>query len=55
MKDLCQNPYDAVALVIRVPIVELLEVIEIGVAGGEVLSFTQTPRDFGFESPEGSG
>ena len=49
VEDLRENPDDPIALVVRVSVVELLEVIEIGVAGREQRVERQPPSDLRFD------
>src|SRR6476620_2729730 len=45
MQQLGQNPDDAVALVVAIPVVEFLEVIQVCIADGEIVSQCQTSAD----------
>ena len=49
VQDLRENADDAIALVVRVAVVELLEVIEVGVARREAHAGREAPRDLGLD------
>ena len=49
MKNLCEDANDAIALVVRVPIVELFEMIEVGVARREMNVEREPPADLGLD------
>ena len=46
MQQLGKNTNDTITFVVAVAIVELLEVIEVGIADGEVVAQRQAPPDF---------
>src|SRR6185437_16324070 len=49
VEDLREDANDAIALVVGVSVVELFEVIEVGVTGREQTIRLQTPCDLGFD------